>query len=232
MPESETKRPRRGRRWLFALLALALCCGLGALALRHYLQPDQLTALLIEQTRSALGADLAVTGAAGFGFVPNLHLVLPRPALKAPGTGTAFLAADSLDAVVPWRSLWSGRYEIERIELVKPTLDLDALSAWLAARPQPRAALPDVRFSLHVSDGSVMRGEKPIAQGIRMDFASSGDVAGWLAKFDPKSAAVPLLPPLGGSADVSSVQIGDTRLDGMHVEVRDDGVTAKPSKQP
>ncbi len=223
-------KPHRRRRWQFALLALVVLGGIGALLLRHYTRPEKLTALLVEQTHSLLGADLAMDGVAHFGFVPNLHLVLPHPALKAPGANAAFLTADSLEAVVPWRTLWADRYDIRRIDLAKPVLDLDAFSAWLAARPPSSTPPPDVRFTLRVVDGTVTSAGKATAQGLNMAFANSGDLAAWLA--NAGSAPTPAIPPLTGSADAAMLQFGDTRLDDVHIEIQ--GQDAKPTrgKQP
>lgn len=222
MPEPNKPHPRRRRRWPFVLLALALLGGAAAWALRHYTQPRQLTALLIGQTRNLLGADLSLGGQARYGFWPKLHVILPQPALRAPGATGAFLRADALEAVLPWRTLWADRYEIERIDLVRPTLDLDAFSTWLAARPPSNSAAPDVRFALHVDDATLIAGGQPVAQGVMLDFASRGDLAAWLAQLGPHTT--PLLPPLAGSAKASSLRIGDTRLEGVRIELRDDAV--------
>lgn len=230
MPEPRAQRLRRRSRWPFVLLALALLGGAAALALRHYTRPQQLTSALIGQTRSLLGADLSLGGEARYGFWPKLHVVLPQPALRAPGAGSAFLRADRLEAALPWRTLWADRYEIERIDLVRPTLDLDALSAWLAARPPSNSAAPDIRFALHVDDATLVAGGQPVAQGVNLDFASRGDLAAWFAQIGPQMT--PLLPPLSGSAKASSLQIGDTRLEGVHIELRDDAVQPPTPPQP
>lgn len=231
MTDDDIHRPRR-RRWLVALLALLILAAGGALLLRHYLRPENLTALLVGQARRVLGADLATGGVAYFEFAPRLRLVLPHPVLKAPGAGPAFLSADSLEAVVPWRTLWADRYDIDRIVLTRPVLDLDALHAWLDARPPSDAAPPDVRFTLALDDGSVVSGGKTLAAGVTLQFASSGDVAAWLAGLGAGTDIRSLLPPLAGRADAAVVEIGDTRLEGVHVEVRDDDAAVRPSKDP
>ena len=227
MVEPEAKRARRSRRWLIALLLLLSMAACGAIVLRHFMQPGKLTALLIDKTRDVLGADLAIRGVAGFSFIPNLHLVLSHPALRAHGANAAFLDAESLDVVVPWRTLWADRYDIERIDLVKPTLDLDAFSAWFAARPT--GVPPDVRFSLRVTDATIASAGKPIAQGVNMTFASAGDLAAWLAKIDAKSGSTLLIPPLSGTAAASSIQFGATHLQDVRVDIRDDDAAAKSS---
>lgn len=228
MIDKKNHRPRR--RWPIFLLALGLLVGGVALVLRHYTRPDQLTALLIAQARSALDADLAIDGTATFGFSPDLGVVLPHPSLKAHGSGAIMLRADGVRAIVPWKSLWSSRYDIERIDLVKPVLDIGALNAWLAARAPSSTAPPDVRFTLHVEDGILMSAGKTIAQGVTMTFANSGDLTAWLANIQSTSTSA--IPPLNGSAQATSLQFGDTRLDDVHIDVQGDVVTPTATKQP
>ena len=227
MAGHETRRPRR--RWLFALLAIVLLGVAASLALRHFTRPQTLTAMLVEQIRGTLGADLSLGGNAHFAFVPKLHLVLPRPTLKAVGATAPFLGADSLDVVMPWRTLWGDRYDIEHVELVKPVLDLDAFSAWFKSRPSSGTPA-DVRFSLRVDDGTITAAGKPAAQGVKMEFANSGDLAAWLAKLASVTPAAELLPPLHGTTTAASLQIGSTHLDDVRVEIRDDD--AKPPTMP
>lgn len=216
---AEAPRKRKRRRWPIALAIIAVLVLIGALALRHYTRPETLTALLIGNARSQLGVELALSEPGRFGFMPNLHLILPRPALRETPQSVAFLSADSADVVVPWSTLWSGRYDIEGIELIKPQLDLDALDAWL--RKQPASApRPDVRFSLRAKGATLISGGKPIATGVDLDFRSTGDVAGWLAGRSESSTM--LLPPLAGTIDAPAVEVGGTRLEGVHIESRED----------
>lgn len=219
MPEAPS--PRRRRRWPYALLALALLGGAAALALRHYTRPAALNALLVAQARGLFGAELSIGADARYGFVPKLRVAWPQPTLRAPGAAAPFLSADTLEAVLPWRTLWSGHYDIERLELTRPVLDLDALSAWLATLPPSQAAAPDVRFALRIDDGQIRQGGQPLARGVNLRFASAGDLAAWLAQWRARPEAAPLLPPLAGSAAAAEVRIGEVRLEGVQVEVRD-----------
>jgi hypothetical protein len=227
MTDNAPKRPRR-RRWRFVLIVFALLALIGALALRHYSRPDNITALLVEQARSQLGAELSLDGAANYAFSPGLQARLPHPLLKM--RDTVVLRADALNAIVPWRSLWSQRVEIQRVELIRPVLDLDALRAWIAERPPSTTAPPDVRFSLHVEHGSLVSGGNIIADDFSLDLANDADIAAWLAQFDPRIANRPLLAPVSGSAAAASVQIGSTRLEGVHVEVKDEPAAAPASR--
>jgi hypothetical protein len=221
MPEPSAKRARRFRRRHVVLFVFALLLGAGILALRWFTRTEHLTALLMEQTRSALGTDLALDGRPHYDLWPKLHLVLPRASLKS-AANPPWASSESLEVVVPWRILWSDHYEIEQVNLVKPVLDLDALAAWLGTRPPSTATPPDVRFSVHVENGTVVAAGKPVAQGLKLDFASTGDVAAWLARLRAQADASALVPPLNGSADASRVQAGTVVLEGVHVEVRDD----------
>ena len=221
MPEPAPPRARR-RRWPYALLVLALLAGGTALLLRHYTRPTALNALLVAQTRSLLGAELSLGADARYGFVPKLRVMLPQPALRASATTPPFVSTDALEAVLPWRNLWSDRYEIERIDLIRPVLDLDAFAAWLAALPPSQAAPPDVRFALRIEDGQVMKHGQPLARGVSLRFASAGDLAAWLAQWRTRPDAATLLPPLAGSAEAVEIRIGEVRLEGVQVEVRDD----------
>lgn len=218
MADQAPQRPRR-RRWprvLFALLALGV---IGAFAMHHYTRPQHLTTLLVEQVRDQLGAELTLGGDAGYTLVPGLRAELPQPVLQA--QGRVLLRADALRAAVPWRTLWADAYEIERIELERPVLDLDALQAWLDARPPSSSAPPDVRFSVRIEHGSVIAGGKAVAEDVTLDLANSTDLAAWLARFDPQSANG-LLPPITGSLDAKAIRIGTARLEGVHAEIRDD----------
>lgn len=224
------KPPRRRRRGIvFALLVLAALFGAGAIALRHYSRPQTLTALLVDQVRSSLGAELKLEGLGRFEFSPGLRLVLPRPALHAPDTAGPLLSAQSLDVSVPWHTLWGDRLDIERIDIERPVLDADAFSAWLAKQP-PGAATPDVRFALRVRDGRVIAGGKPVAEGVNLDFANADDLAAWLAKLRSGDPAVALVPPLRGTAQAASVTAGGVRIEGVRVDVTDDA-PVEPAKQ-
>jgi len=218
MPEA-----RRRRRWPIVLAIVVVLFVIGALIARHFTRPETLTAMLIDNARSQLGAELGLSETGRFGFLPKLHLTLAHPTLRqTPQTG-AFLSADSADVVVPWSILWSDRYEIHRVELVKPRLDLDALDAWLASRPSSPTP-PDVRFSLRATDATLILGGKRIAERVNLDFASTGDLIGWLNA--QRSSTSVLLPPLSGTAEAKSMTIGDTTLENVRIESREDDAKA------
>jgi hypothetical protein len=221
---------RRRRRWPIVLAIVAALLAIGLLMLRHYTRPETLTALLIENARSQLGAELGVCETGRFGFTPNLHLTLTNPSLKQTPQSLAFLSADSLDVIMPWATLWSDRYDIERIELARPVIDLDALDAWLAARPASDPV--DVRFALRATDAALVSGGKVIAKDVDLDFASTGDISAWLANRPGSSARSTLLPPLAGTIDAAVVEIAGTRVEGLHIESREDEAAKPVAEKP
>jgi hypothetical protein len=221
-------RERVRRRRIALAVAAVTALAAGAFAIWYGTRPETLTSFLIGQARSRLGASLALDGPARFGFVPNLHLVLPRPALGDETGSAPFLRADAADVVVPWSVLWSDRIEIRSVELAKPTLDLDALDRWLAAQPSS-GKVPDVRFTIRASGARIVAGAKTIASNIDLDVASAGDVTEWLRQRATNPATAPLLPPLLGTLRAADVELGGTRIEGVRIETSDDdAASAKP----
>ena len=85
------------------------------------------------------GGELAITS------TPNQDS--PLTAGKTP-----LLGAHAIRARLPWHSLWSGPLVIDDLAIESPVLDVDALCAWLAARPATNAPTPDVRFNLRIDN--------------------------------------------------------------------------------
>lgn len=220
---AEAVRPRR-RRWLVGVLVvILLALGGAALLLRHFLQPDQLTALLVKELREQAGVDLVLGKDARFGFIPNLHLRLPQTKLRAIGASNAFLDAAAIDVIVPWASIRTGHYDIERLDLEQPRLDLDALAQWFAASPGSNTALPSIRIHLRVRDGVLVSAGAVVAEGIDLDLDGGSDILGWLAQWQPADVGtdVSLLPPLVAGGSVRRVQLGATRIDGIRITISD-----------
>ena len=217
---------RRRRRWLVALVVLAALALAAAILVHRYSRPQRLADFLAEQVREQLGAELQLGGEAGFQLTPRLRAVLPRPRLVA--DGRVILEADAIAASVPWRTLWADHLDIEQVELQRPRLDLDALRAWLASRPASAAPTPDVRLALRIVDGEVVAGGAPVAQGIQADFSNHADLVAWLAALRRDGDARTLLPPASGSASAETLQFGQTRLEDVRVELRDDAPAPRP----
>lgn len=218
------QRPRR--RWRIALAVFVLFCAMAALILNRMLQPERVTAMLASQAHS-VGLDLHVDGAAHYRFLPRIEAVLPASRIVADGK-TPLLGAQAIRARIPWHSLWSGPLVIDDLAIESPVLDLDALRAWLAARPATNAPTPDVRFSLRIDNAKIVSGDRTIAEGVSATLANQSDVAAWLARWSPTTPAVQLVPPLSGTLDARSIRIGETRAEGLHVEIDDGNVRKKP----
>ena len=220
-----TDAPRPRRRWRIALAVFVLLGAIAAVALNRLLQPERVTAMLASQVRG-IGLDLHVDGAAHYRFLSRIEAVLP--ASRVVSDKTPLLAAQSIRARMPWHSLWSGPLVIDDLAIENPGLDLDALRTWLAARPAPNAPTPDVRFRIRVDNAKIVSGSQTIAEGVSATLANQSDVAAWLARWSPATPAAQLVPPLSGTLDANSLRIGETRVEGLHVEIGDDGAQKKP----
>jgi hypothetical protein len=210
------------RRRLAAVLAASALLVTGALVLRHFLRPQALTALLVAQARSRLGVELAIDGPARYGFWPRLHLDLPRVTLRTAAAATPIATAQRVEVVVPWSAAWRDVLAIERVRIVQPRLDLDALAAWQAARPAGAAPA----FSLHlvVSDGTLVRGEAVVAEGVVLDATAGAALSRWLAQPGDRDP----LAPVDGTADVRRLRLGESEVEDLHVEIAGDPPKREP----
>lgn len=204
------------------LVALATA----TLLVARWTRPERLGAFLVDTARSKFGADLRFGAQARYAFLPRLHAVLPAPSLALPGSAEPFIAARSLELDLPWRNLWRGGIEVERLEIIAPVLDLDAFEAWLAARPAGAAALPELRLALRIRDAGLRRAGKTLARGVDLDLASTGDLGAWLNALGKDGATI-ALPPLAGQARLGEVHAGEALLEGVELQI-DDGAPGKP----
>jgi hypothetical protein len=137
------KPVRRRRRWLWLGLLPALVIG-GFFAVRALLEPERLSAFLLQQASSATGLKLELAEPADVGLWPDLHLELNGLTATAPGSEKPLLRAGRVDAVLPWSALRSDMLQVQSLRLLRPELDVDAMSAWLAQRK--RAATSELRL--------------------------------------------------------------------------------------
>lgn len=160
---------RRARRWLLGLgivLALLLFAGwwIGRL-----LQPERLTPILIAQAERALGLEIELAAPANYALRPEPRLRLSGLSLRGPGAERPLLRAAQVDLSLPWDALWGGEPVVTRLGLAGPRLDLPALAAWLAQRPEPESPseLPRLLNGLAIEEGEV-QGEGWSAGGIEL----------------------------------------------------------------
>ena len=215
---------RRRRRWPYLLLVLGVLGLVAAFALHRWSRPQRLADLLVSQVRQQLGAELVLGGAAGFELTPRLQALLPQPQLVA--GGRTLLRADAIAASVPWRTLWA-------ITTRSSGSNCSArCSTWMPCAPGSQRAhppMPRARRAIRAARRRrrIIASGKPLADGLDIDFANSGDLAAWFAALDRDSSGIAPLPPGRGSASAASLQIGETRLEGVRIELRDDEAPAR-----
>ncbi len=149
--------PARKRRWPRFLAAFAVLLLIGAWWMDRQLEPERLTALVLDKAGAALGLELRIDGAPEYALRPEPRLVLPKLSARQPGAATPLLTADRAEVSLPWSTLTGGEtLVITRIELDRPALDLAALSAWQATRPETPFELPTLTNGVKVRDGRVI----------------------------------------------------------------------------
>lgn len=151
--------PARKRRWPKFLAAFAVLLLIGTWWLNRQLEPNRLTALVLDRAGSALGWELTIDGTPEYALRPEPRLVLPRLSARQPGAGTPLLQAERAEVSLPWSTLTGdAALVITRVELERPVLDLAALAAWQATRPEAPFELPTFTKGLRIVDGTVLGG--------------------------------------------------------------------------
>jgi hypothetical protein len=153
-------RPRR-RRWI-ALAIVMLLLGGAALWIRSLLQPERLSAFLLQRATAATGLQLRLETPASVGFWPDLHLELDGLSAHAPGEADPLLRVQRVETALPWSALRSGNVQLKGLRLIAPALDLAAAMRWSASRqvegPPAPLRLPQFDAPLSVSEG-IVRGD-------------------------------------------------------------------------
>lgn len=143
-------------------LALLLGAGVAALLLlalsmRTLLQPDRVSAFVLDSLGRPLGLAISAGADSQYRLRGTPQLVLRKLDVREPGAATPLLRAQRMLVAVPWSTLRSRgeRLDITRIELDAPVLDLAALRHWLATRPPGKTRLPTLRDGLRIRDGRI-----------------------------------------------------------------------------
>jgi hypothetical protein len=149
--------PARKRRWPKFLAAFAVLLLIGAWWVNRQLEPNRLTALVLDRAGTALGLELTIEGTPEYALRPEPRLVLPGLTARRPGAAAPLLTAKRAEVSLPWSTLTGdGSLVITRIELDAPVLDLEALSDWQATRPEAPFELPTLTRGLAVNEGRVI----------------------------------------------------------------------------
>ena len=152
------ERPRiRRRRWPRARGVLFALVAAGALVLAYFLQPAQLTALILSRAGSSLRLELHTSGPGNYAWTPELRFVLPGLTARTPGSATPFFRSARFEVALPWKTLLGHGSEIGNVALESPDLDLQGLNSWLATLPPSNAPfkLPTLLRGLQVADGTL-----------------------------------------------------------------------------
>lgn len=164
-----TDAPRK-RRWPKVLAGLAIVLALAAWWIDRQLEPARLARTVLAMAGQSQGLEIGFDGQPEYALRPEPRLVLPELVARQPGAAAPLLTAARAEISLPWDTLWGeGPVVVTRIELRSPSLDLAALDAWLATRPdEGPVEIPTLTRGLRVTDGRVL------GDGWRIDALSLG----------------------------------------------------------
>lgn len=147
----------RKRRWPVYLAVPAVALLLGAWWVNRALEPQRLAATVLASVGGSQNLEISFTGTPDYALRPEPRLLLEGVVVRQPGAAAPLLTAARAEVSLPWDTvLGDGPVVITRIELARPALDLAALDAWLATRPDTGPAeLPTLTRGLHLTAGTV-----------------------------------------------------------------------------
>lgn len=152
------------RRWPRMLLTFAAVLVVGAIVITHYLQPAQLTALILARASGTLHLELHTTGPGSYALRPEPRLVLPGLSASLPGAGAPFFRSRQVELALPWDTLRGRGTDISSVVLNSPDIDLPGLRSWLATQPPSTVPfkLPTLTRGLRINDGLLRAGTSRI----------------------------------------------------------------------
>lgn len=223
---SATAKPARRRRWPWVLAILAVLLAAGAWWVNRQLEPNRLTALVLERLGTSLGLELTIDGTPEYALRPEPRLVLPNLVVRQPGAAAPLLTAARAEVSLPWDTILGGEsLVITRIELESPSLSLAALADWQAMRPAAPFELPTLTDGLQVEGGSVI-GDSWRMDALQLELPElrAGGPARLAAAgvFKQDATAVDFditarLPTAGSSSDFEFAGKGRLRVDALDV---------------
>ncbi|MEO6263450.1 MAG: hypothetical protein ABIO58_00485 [Luteimonas sp.] len=149
---------QRSRKLAWIAGAVALVLLLLALSLRFALQPERVTGLILDRVGSALGLEITASSTGEYRLRGTPTLVVRNVVAREPGAATPLLRADRIFLSLPWSTIRARGSDltVNRIEIERPLLDLDALQHWLDRRPPGKTRIPTLTDGLRVRDGTIV----------------------------------------------------------------------------
>ncbi len=212
------KKPRRSR-WKKILIAFAMFAIGLLLAAWYMLQPERLTALVLDRAGRMFQVELHTSGPGSYALRPEPRLVLPGLSATVPGERSPFFRSQRVELALPWATLRGKSTDISSVVMKSPDVDLAGTRRWLAILP-PRTTplkLPTLTRGMQIEDG-VLRGSdwrvehlnaslpaladaKPATLDARGDFVRGADVS----KFRGTLASTPAGWGLGLRVDAARI---------------------------
>ncbi len=160
MASRQRSNPNRAgrRRWPLALAIVLAVLAIASWGIGRLLQPERLTALLLERAESELGLHLALDAPADYVLRPDPRLRLSGLQASIPGRPEPFLRIASIDLALPWSALIDGERTVISLILVEPELHLDRLDGWQppARSTEATPEWPELIDGLTIVDGRIL----------------------------------------------------------------------------
>lgn len=151
-PEAPATRRRRMPWIAFLAIAILLLVGLFAL-----LNSERALHVALRQVGETLGLEITSSSSeVRLRGTPTLQL--RDLIVRAPGADSPLLTAERMLLSLPWSTLRARgeTLEFKRVEADTPVLDVDALQAWLATRPDGDTRMPVLHDGLQVDGGTLV----------------------------------------------------------------------------
>ena len=162
MNSGNAPNTQRQRKFAWVASVIALVLLLAIVSLRLALPPQRVTQLILDRVGSTFGLEITASGVGEYRLRGTPMLVVRDVVAREPGSTTPLLRADRIFLSLPWstiRGLTAGAsgsdLTVDRIELDRPVIHLEALQHWLDRRPPSKTRVPTLTDGLQAHDGSI-----------------------------------------------------------------------------
>ena len=146
---------RRARRWLTVASVALVLLAFAAWWVNRQLEPNRLTALVLERAGKSLNLDIRFSGTPDYALKPEPRLLVPGLSVHG-ADGVEFLTATRAEISLPWSTIKGDTPVITRIELDRPRLDIAGLQRWMATRPEKPFEVPTLVDGIEVKQGEII----------------------------------------------------------------------------